>query len=459
MISSYSSYSSFSINNPSNRIKKSFSLTNLFVALMLFVALAAGIFSSTGQANAASGFGDNAFEKIWQQGDSPVAAGQARSWLWGADPTWAGYEGYDEAKPNGNRMVQYFDKSRMEINDPDVDRNSQWFVSNGLLTIELVSGKMQYGDNRFENRSPANIPVAGDLTNNGGPTYASLAGLTVTSGNFAGNRAGQALKDSVNGNGQVSQIQPPMATNYAYYEPQTRHNVPSVLWNWMQNIPGSNWTFALGYPISEAYWSQFNVGGQSKMVLVQLFQRRVLTYTPSNDAAWQVEMGNIGLHYFNWRYNGQAPASIPAAAPAPQSAAPAQVATAAPLDGEEQAFVQTINNYRKSNGQGELTYQPNMEQAANWMSKDMGDKNYFSHTDSMGRDPFKRLADFNYKGGWMGENIAAGKSSAADTFTQFKNSPGHNENMLRPQFTRIGVARVQVPGSTYNWYWTVDFGD
>jgi len=35
---------------------------------------------------------------------------------------------------------------------------------------------------------------------------------------------------------------------------------------------------------------------------VQVFERRVLTYTASNDSAFQVEMGNIGQHYYQWRY-------------------------------------------------------------------------------------------------------------------------------------------------------------
>ena len=36
--------------------------------------------------------------------------------------------------PGGKRVVQYFDKSRMEINDPDSpDAGTIWFVTNGLL--------------------------------------------------------------------------------------------------------------------------------------------------------------------------------------------------------------------------------------------------------------------------------------------------------------------------------------
>jgi hypothetical protein len=32
----------------------------------------------------------------------------------------------------------------------------------------------------------------------------------------------------------------------------------------------------------------------------------VLTYTPSNDPAWRVELGNVGRHYYAWRYDRDA---------------------------------------------------------------------------------------------------------------------------------------------------------
>jgi hypothetical protein len=67
-----------------------------------------------------------------------------------------------------------------------------------------------------------------------------------------------------------------------------------------------DWVFVLGYPITEPYWASVKVGGQSKDVLIQVFERRVLTYTPSNAAQYRVEMGNVGQHYWRWRY-GTAP--------------------------------------------------------------------------------------------------------------------------------------------------------
>ena len=44
------------------------------------------------------------------------------------------------------------------------------------------------------------------------------------------------------------------------------------------------------------------VGGIQHQVLVQVFERRVLTYTPSNPDGWKVEAGNVGQHYYTWRY-------------------------------------------------------------------------------------------------------------------------------------------------------------
>ena len=52
------------------------------------------------------------------------------------------------------------------------------------------------------------------------------------------------------------------------------------------------------------------VGGKTLDVLIQAFERRVLSYTPSNPAGWQVEMGNVGRHYYEWRYQGRHPGSL-----------------------------------------------------------------------------------------------------------------------------------------------------
>jgi hypothetical protein len=54
--------------------------------------------------------------------------------------------------------------------------------------------------------------------------------------------------------------------------------------------------------LTEAYWTSVLVAGMPSQVLVQVFERRVLTYTPSNPVGWTVEAGNVGRHYYQWRY-------------------------------------------------------------------------------------------------------------------------------------------------------------
>jgi uncharacterized protein (TIGR03437 family) len=140
-------------------------------------------------------------------------------------------------------------------------------------------------------------------------------------------------------------------------------------------------------------------------------------------------------------------------------AAPLASAQTPTLDAEELAFVTLINNYRAQNGLGALKVSIALTNASEWMSADMGQKNYFSHTDSLGRDPFTRMAAFGYAyNAWKAENIAAGYADAQNTFNQWKNSPGHNQNMLSPNYTVIGIARAYNGSSTYRWYWTNNFG-
>lgn len=256
-------------------------------------------------------FADASIQNVWTGSDAAVASGGAgRGWLWGPQPdTPARLEKYVEG-PGGSRLVQYFDKSRMEITRPQNSRGDQWFVTNGLLTVEMVSGSLQVGDNSFIATSPASIPVAGDPDSASAPTYATFYGLasvgTHQAEHRAANRLGQPVTASLGRNGQMGQ-QAANGVRVASYETTLGHNIPDVLWDWMNDPARSGlsggWLFALGYPISEPYWVQINLQGQPTTALVQLFERRALTYTPGNPAAFRIEMGNIGMHYLAWRNN------------------------------------------------------------------------------------------------------------------------------------------------------------
>jgi uncharacterized protein YkwD len=138
------------------------------------------------------------------------------------------------------------------------------------------------------------------------------------------------------------------------------------------------------------------------------------------------------------------------------------------LDSEQSAFLTLINNYRAQNGVGPLQVSVALQQSSQWMSSDMAAKNYFSHTDSLGRDPFSRMAAFGYSYAPAGENIAAGYSDAQNTFTQWQTACdpdasgactyAHNKNMLNGSYKVMGIGRAYNASSTYRWYWTTDFG-
>jgi uncharacterized protein YkwD len=139
--------------------------------------------------------------------------------------------------------------------------------------------------------------------------------------------------------------------------------------------------------------------------------------------------------------------------------APSSAFAAVALDPEEAAFCGLINNYRASKGLPALMVSEALTNASEWHSTDMATKNYFSHTDSLGRDPFKRMTAFGYGySTYRGENIAAGNATAQATFDQWKNSSGHNANMLNANYKVIGIGKATTTTSTYKNYWTTDFG-
>ena len=256
-------------------------------------------------------FASPRFEQVWRAADEAVQEGRTgRSWTWGPGP-WFDYREFYRQSPHGLRLVQYFDKARMEINDPALTGGPLGGVTNGLLPVELVSGRVKLGDgigpDQFEQREPAELPVAGDPANENedAPTYRSFRSVaTLDNGYRDPNRVGQRAGATLARNGTTGfrqDLASTAGTDIVAYESTTGHNIPRVF-DEFRNAGQVPAIVAFGLPISDPYWIVARVGGQNKDVLVQLFERRVLTYTPSNPPAYRVEMGNVGQHYFRWRY-------------------------------------------------------------------------------------------------------------------------------------------------------------
>ncbi|CAN5388626.1 hypothetical protein BH23CHL1_BH23CHL1_26890 [soil metagenome] len=289
----------------------------LVLIALLVPSLAASAQSSSQHSRALlSVSSEEHFLNTWSRTDKPVADGQvSRTWMWGPQPnTDVITESYVES-PDGQRLVQYYDKSRMEVTNPSADPNSDWHVTNGLLATELISGRMQMGDNEFKQRSPANIPVAGDLDSTVTPTYATLQPFLT----------GEKWPESANitqvmdAEGNVT-IDPDLVRYGIIAQPTnapTDHTIASIFWEFfisegivytgdgefVREALFSNPWYLTGYPITEAFWTETKVDGEIKSVLLQCFERRCLTYTPDNPDGWRVEFGNVGQHYYSWRYN------------------------------------------------------------------------------------------------------------------------------------------------------------
>jgi len=291
----------------------------LLAALTLTIPLLAGVVS------AAPSFPDANFQKTWERTDKILTerTNVGRGYVWGPESIFNGLEPYTEAS-NGQRTVQYFDKARMEVNNPGADRNDPNFVTSGLLVKELVLGRQQNGNNvgNFIQGNPSEVQVAGDPNtgglNAGSPTYRSFRNLaTFNNDNPVDPKLGQGVFQRIDKSGTVSTItSPDSIVILTAYESSTRHNIANVfvsygntqgqIWNGSSYVNGALFspsaTYVFGLPISDPYWVRSVVSGTEKDVLVQLFERRVLTYTPTNDASNKVEMGNVGQHYYRWRY-------------------------------------------------------------------------------------------------------------------------------------------------------------
>jgi hypothetical protein len=267
-------------------------------------------------------FIDPAFQAIWERTDLPAEQGVAkRSFIWGPAlftapdgtrlPRTEPYRDFE----GGLRTVQYFEKARMELTTLERGR-----VSAGLLVREMISGQIQLGDTATQPYPPADVPIAGDPTNNPAPTYATLAKVaTLSPGvNVAPDRTGAKVDSVLNTDGTVSPTNGTVeAVPYAYYVPETKHNIAAPFWTFLTQqgpVVGADGVtvttgklfdppfFAVGLPITEPYWTKAIVGGKSRDVLMQAFERRLLTYTPANPDNFKVEMGNVGAAYVRWRY-------------------------------------------------------------------------------------------------------------------------------------------------------------
>ncbi|MBI1729257.1 CAP domain-containing protein [Candidatus Acetothermia bacterium] len=147
------------------------------------------------------------------------------------------------------------------------------------------------------------------------------------------------------------------------------------------------------------------------------------------------------------------------------------------LDSAESKFLELVNQYRGQSdqcydstseswmqwpggGSRTLTEAPSLTDAAKTHNQTMLSTNCFSHQ-CPGEPPFdERAANAGYKGfTFLAENIAAGYETGEAAFNGWRNSSGHNQNMLSCRSRAIGIARGFSSAAQYGWDWTTEYGD
>jgi uncharacterized protein YkwD len=112
------------------------------------------------------------------------------------------------------------------------------------------------------------------------------------------------------------------------------------------------------------------------------------------------------------------------------------------LEANRAAILCLLNAERAKHGLVPLRQHPLLELASQRHSDDMVSRKFYEHETPDGVDPQMRLSAVGYAPPWTGENLYTGTGSEATPVRALKRwmeSPGHRENILRPEFTEVGV--------------------
>lgn len=163
--------------------------------------------------------------------------------------------------------AQYFEKGRVEDHSHEVT-NPAWSLMYGRLTAELMEFAPWF-------------PVNGTSV-----TYGDLRAFT---------EARWGVPEGLS-SGTMPVAGGVFVPFDAHLNAAPGYVVPEYFWQYINRndlFPGG-WLHDIGLPLTNAFEVQALKGGQFRTIMMQAFERTVLTYDPLNPAEWQIERGNIG---------------------------------------------------------------------------------------------------------------------------------------------------------------------
>jgi uncharacterized protein YkwD len=117
-----------------------------------------------------------------------------------------------------------------------------------------------------------------------------------------------------------------------------------------------------------------------------------------------------------------------------------------------------INQYRREKGLKPLKLNAELTNAAKAHSRDLSKWDRISHYGSDGSNPWDRVKRAGYKAKLAAENVGTGQVTFEEVMKGWKESPGHNKNLLLSDAEHMGIALVQDPKTEFKSFWTLVLG-
>ncbi len=105
--------------------------------------------------------------------------------------------------------------------------------------------------------------------------------------------------------------------------------------------------------------------------------------------------------------------------------------------------ISLTNTERSANSVGQLAESRQLDQAAQAKANDMAQKGYFAHVSPDGTQPWTWIERAGYDYQYAGENLAVRFVDSHDVVNAWMASPTHRANIVKTQYTEIGVATAE----------------
>ena len=113
--------------------------------------------------------------------------------------------------------------------------------------------------------------------------------------------------------------------------------------------------------------------------------------------------------------------------------------------------VTLVNKERASNGLQSLASDRQLAKLAQMKAEDMAKNGYFSHISPTYGSAFDMMKKYGVSYKTAGENIAKGQKTAQSVMNGWMNSSGHRANILKSDYTKIGVGCAKASDGTTYW--------